>query len=384
LTISKNRAKARFWAAFFCAFATLASSELAQASPLGWQPDGNRIWVFVVGLVKFENKDVFDDFPVKNRRDPVLVQLFKSRGVPADHVTYLQDRQAKLSAIQPALIKLLRRTAPGDTLFLYYEGHGYRTDGKDGFFAAYDTDNDQTPGWSIASICPTIDKYFKGNRAFLTADCCDSGYLAQKVRFHKGPIQYACVTSSSAHEVSTEHWTFTDCLLDALRGESFVDLNGDGFITVREFGAHARTEMALAEEQHAAFARTAGFSPATMICKARPKPKSPLGQRVKVKYGDDWLAGRIVATRKGELQVKCIGYDDPADWFDTTDATQLRWVKSPQLYAVGSKVEVQWQGDWYEARVLKVEGGVHFIHYVEDDSSWDEWVPSSRIRKPRS
>jgi len=362
--------------------AATAFPHTAQASPFGWQPENKKIWVFVVGLVKFEHNDVFDNFPTKNRRDADLVRLFKTRGVPATNIVYLQDKQAKQAAIGPALINLLKKTKAGDTLFLYYEGHGYREENGDkaGFFAAYDTDDDEISGWPIDSICPTINKYFKGNRAFLTADCCYSGYLAQTVKKQRGKIAYACMASSSAREQSTGNWTFTECLLDGLNGLPYVDLNGNGSITIGELADHARTEMAMAEEQHATFTSSNDFPPDALITKARPKEKAPLGQRVKVKYGDEWLTGRVIAVKSGEYQVKCIGYDDPADWFDIDDTSQMRQIRPAKTYKVGSRVEVKWEGDWYAAKVLKVEGGVHFIHYIEDDSSWDEWVSSRRIR----
>jgi hypothetical protein len=43
-------------------------------------------------------------------------------------------------------------------------------------------------------------------------------------------------------------------------------------------------------------------------------------------------------------------------------------------------VEVEWHGTWYAAEVLGVSGGQTHIHYAGWASSWDEWVPASRIR----
>ena len=51
------------------------------------------------------------------------------------------------------------------------------------------------------------------------------------------------------------------------------------------------------------------------------------------------------------------------------------------LYPLTSLVEVQWNGDWYDAQVLEVEGSQYYITYLGYDSSWDEWVDSSRIRE---
>ena len=68
-----------------------------------------------------------------------------------------------------------------------------------------------------------------------------------------------------------------------------------------------------------------------------------------------------------------------------------RWVAPEDLqsikavrYAKGTKVEVLWKKHWYAATVLQAKDGVHLIHYTDYESKWDEWVPSRRIREPRS
>ncbi len=44
-------------------------------------------------------------------------------------------------------------------------------------------------------------------------------------------------------------------------------------------------------------------------------------------------------------------------------------------------VQVEWKGKWYPAKILKQENGKFFIHYEGFDSSWDEWVTESRIKR---
>jgi len=41
---------------------------------------------------------------------------------------------------------------------------------------------------------------------------------------------------------------------------------------------------------------------------------------------------------------------------------------------------VEWHGAWYDAKVLKKKQGYWYIHYVDYDDSWDEWVDRDRIR----
>jgi hypothetical protein len=57
---------------------------------------------------------------------------------------------------------------------------------------------------------------------------------------------------------------------------------------------------------------------------------------------------------------------------------------TPVRYATGTKVEVLWKKQWYPATVLQAKDGAHLIHYTDYESKWDEWVPSRRIREPKS
>ena len=41
---------------------------------------------------------------------------------------------------------------------------------------------------------------------------------------------------------------------------------------------------------------------------------------------------------------------------------------------------IEWRGTWYDAKVLKKKPGYWYIHYVDYDDSWDEWVGPDRIR----
>jgi hypothetical protein len=44
------------------------------------------------------------------------------------------------------------------------------------------------------------------------------------------------------------------------------------------------------------------------------------------------------------------------------------------------KVSVEWNGVWYPAVILKMDEGRYLIHYIDYDSSWDEWVTKERIK----
>jgi hypothetical protein len=353
----------------------------AAAKEPGWQPE--KTWVFVVGVLSWKNRDMFGSFPVKNRRDAALVDHFKQRGVPETQIVYLQDKQATQQRIDREFSTALKKLRSDDLLIVYYAGHGSRSeDGDDVYLASYDAGDDDVEGWSINSIPGKIKSESKCARVLWLLDCCYSGQAALALTKQKGRPAYACVTSSSASESSTGHWTFSDALLDSLRGVSFVDLNHDGSVTLAEFAAHLSADMSLAEEQLSTFAATEGFDSEMVLANAKPLANPKIGERAKAKDADgDWYAGRIVEARTEEFKLHFIGYEDDEDvWVAPAD---LRPIK-PVQYAIGKQVEVSWKKKWYPATILKVKDGIHLIHYTDYEAKWDEWVPSKRIRDSKS
>jgi hypothetical protein len=352
----------------------------APAKELGWQPP--KTWVFVVGVLSWKHSETFGSFPVKNRRDAALIDFFKQSGVPESQIVYLQDKQATQQRIDSAFTEQLQKLHPDDLLIVYYAGHGSKSDdGNDVYLASYDAGDDNVEGWSVNSI-PGKIKNSKCNRVLWLLDCCYSGQAALAITKQNGGPAYACVTSSAASESSTEHWTFTEALLDALRGVSYVDLNHDGAITLAEFAAHVEADMNAAEEQRSTFAHTKGFEPEMVLARAKPLANPRIGDRAKARDGNgDWYACRVVDVRDEKLKVHFIGYEDDEDlWVAPEDLEPIK----PVRYAKGTKVEVLWKKRWYPATVLEAKEGVHLIHYSDYESKWDEWVPSRRMRPPKS
>jgi hypothetical protein len=51
--------------------------------------------------------------------------------------------------------------------------------------------------------------------------------------------------------------------------------------------------------------------------------------------------------------------------------------------AAGTKVKVEFDGEWYAATVLAGALGLHYVHYEEEGPEFPkEWVAAERIRKP--
>ena len=351
----------------------------APAKDPDWQPA--KTWVFVVGVLSWKHTDTFGSFPVKNRRDAALVDFFKQSGAPDSQIVYLQDKEATQQRIDNAFTAQLKKLRPDDLLIVYYAGHGTKSDdGNDVYLASYDAGDDEVDGWSINSI-PGKIKSSKCSRVLWFLDCCYSGQAALAITKPSSGPAYACVTSSAASESSTEHWTFTEALLDALRGASYVDLNHNGTITLAEFAAHVEADMNAAEEQRSTFASTKGFEPDMVLAQAKSAANPRIGERAKARDSDgDWYACRIVEAREEKLKIHFIGYEEDEDmWVAPEDLQPI----APVRYATGTKVEVLWKKHWYPATVLQAKDGVHLIHYTDYESKWDEWVPSRRIRNPK-
>jgi len=344
----------------------LSASRAAFAQERDWQPQ--RTWVFIVGTLKWKHSDVFSSFPQTNRRDAQLVDFFRRQGVPGDQLVYLQDAQATTRRVKSTFRDFLSRARQGDLLFFYYCGHGYKSDDeRTTWFATYDA-GDDVPGWAPASIVGDVERYFKGSRAFLTADSCYSGSLAEQARRTSRRVSYAVLTSSSANELSTENWTFTEMLLAGLNGKAFADINDDRRITLGELADDIRQDMRFAEAQGSAFVATGEFSRDTVFAEAQPKANPEISRRVEVRSEGAWYKARIIDARAGRFRVHYFGWEDSDD--EWVRRNQIRDSKTTQN-AGANRLASTWEDQWSSPPVLEVDRDAWLIHYVDD--VWDGW-----------
>ncbi len=363
----------------FCIFTLLflLSIQFTSAQSSVWNPQ--KTWVFMAGLLEWKDSESFESFPKENRRDEILLNVLKKRGVPANQIVYLQDQEATTARINSEFVKLLSRTQPGDTIFVYYEGHGYKTDAGKTYLASYDVDDDKNPGWAVSSVPDTIEKYFMGSNAIIALDNCYSGTMANVVRTGKRHVSYAVMASSSASQSSTGNWTFTEALISAFRGAPYVDNNKDGKVTFAELEKNAEADMLFGEEQVASFAFTGNFDPNTKIADAGPRSSPRVGERVEAYSVDDWYKGYVTDAKNGKFHIHYYGYEASDDEWVT--AKDIRVPKVISAYKIGERVEVEWKKKWYAAHILNVKGGSHYVSYDNYDTDENEWVSSKRIRK---
>ena len=49
-------------------------------------------------------------------------------------------------------------------------------------------------------------------------------------------------------------------------------------------------------------------------------------------------------------------------------------------YSKGMQIKVEWNEGWWDAIIRDISGESYLIHYIGFDSSWDEWVGTSRMK----
>jgi hypothetical protein len=162
-----------------------------------------------------------------------------------EEVLVLTDTEATSTAIQKALKDVLGRAKAGETVFVYFAGHG-TVDSTDNsfYFVSHDADLSDLAATAmpLTGIRDSFDKS-ASQRAFLWLDFCHSGgILARRlgkspdneqtvlrrtlevVQGHGKVIFAACTPEQSAYEDSSiGHGLFTHALLRGLQGDAEVD-----------------------------------------------------------------------------------------------------------------------------------------------------------------
>lgn len=279
---------------------------------LGWSAGTTRM--LVVGVLKWKSTDL-ESFSTKNRRDRKLVNFFLKAGVPQEKICYLANQNATLQGVMAAVKEQAAAAGPGETLIFYYCGHGWLDDdNKYGYLANYDAGDTNESWLSVNEIVQQLRKNFKGDQLIVLADCCCSGALAEAMKAANPSFKYAVLTSAVASQTSTENWTFSQALLDTLNGHSFADSNKDGAVTFAELGAYIKHEMKQLEEQDATFDSGGGFDRNFVVANVK-NPGEPVPENVEVKFEGDWWKAKLLKVEDGMAKVHWleIGWDTAND-----------------------------------------------------------------------
>jgi hypothetical protein len=358
---------------------------LLLASPLAaedWQPE--KTWVFAVGILEFE-ADI-SGWPEEGRVDAEMIEAYKQRGVPEDQIVFLKNEQGTKKAIGKGLAELAAKAAEDDTLVFYYAGHGvrnYQVEERPVAIVPYDSKpGEPKSDLPVERVFKIIESNFKGTRVFLTVDSCHSGAFAEVAKTREDTeISYAALTSAHVSSQSTGNWTYTECLVDMLNGNALLDTDGDGKVTLKEASVYTEKEMAFGEEQLSSFAASDGFGADTVMASAGEKPKEGVGLHLEAKDEGKWYRAKVLDVREGEYYVHWIGFDD--EWDRWVKVEETRAYEAEPKFEVATRVEVEWDGTWYEATIVKTHLGLHYVHYKGYPEADDEWVPRNRIRLPK-
>jgi hypothetical protein len=265
-----------------------------------------KTYAVIVGVLRWQDPKV-PSFSPKNRKDRELYQTLLGRGVPAGNMALLLDEKATLANIHRRLSGTVAKAGPGSTFLFYYAGHGNLGAGGGVSFANYDSAPRRT--LQLSGVSALLRKRFKGARVLLMADCCHSGGLAAVARdLAAARIKAASVTSAEASNLSSGNWTFTQAVIDALRGEPLLDANGDGVISLAELDREAADAMKYREAQRSGSSYH-GVAPAFSLGPARRKRGAiagpfRLGEYVQAPDGRKARPGRVVGLENGKYAVE--------------------------------------------------------------------------------
>lgn len=211
----------------------------------------------VVGLARYDEVSGLPDAVLNDARD--VAELLRSGeycGYPAANVRLLLDEQATLGAIRGALAELATAAGEGDTVIVFFSGHGARlgqAPDESSALVPFDTRFSDLDGSTLSEgeLSSSLAK-IKAKRLLVLIDACHAGG-AGVLKGGAGDMRFGLVektlqrlasgtgrvimASSRASETSlvmpgARNSVFTERLLEALRGHART--TGDGLIRVFE------------------------------------------------------------------------------------------------------------------------------------------------------
>ena len=195
------------------------------------------------------------------------------------------------------------------------------------------------------------------------------------------PHAYAALSSTHAHNIAWNGWTFLECLIRSLTGDARLDLEQNGRVDWTDLCRFTERHLAFFAEGKPIFATSRGFDPHLQLSAVtKPLSDPQIGQFVQVLAEDEWYGAEIVDLRGAEYKIHYPEYDASNDEWVT--AKRMRGFTFERFW-VGAPVEIQSPADneWYPGRVLESWETLHFCHYEEYGPEYDEWFGPSRIRR---
>lgn len=364
-----------------CIIMLSSCSANANNKPHQNNPQTEQTFAVIVGALQWTDQ-YLPPFEKKNRKDQELYELLKANGVEDQNIVFLMDEQATLKNIKENIRTILGKTTEGSHFIFYYAGHGMHQNGKY-YFANYDivTTNPSETGLDLDIIANLVTTHFKGNRVTLWADCCYSGGLAGTAEtISKKGFKTCALTSATATNTSTGNWTYSQTIIDCLRGLPIMDKNNDGSISLNEMAGEVKDAMKYRERQLNTYASYGLDGDKTIISYTSGKmnrSEAEVGGYVFAMHGGKWQVARVTGKTNGEYDCEFYFYSDKES--KTLPSGKVRKPHFVQ-YKAGIDVKIEYQKKWYDATIVKSEGDFYYVTYKGYDHSYDEWVLYDRIR----
>lgn len=340
--------------------------------------------IVIAGVLKWKDPSVAT-FSDHHRKDQELYDQFIEMGVPKENISLLLDEEATLSAMQEHIMEKMMACDENTTFIFYYAGHGVK-EGRKYYFCNYDMGAKADTRFDVTFLSAKAAKKFKGKRVILMADCCYSGSLLKEgEKISKRGKKVVVVTSATSSNISTGNWTFTQKLLDNLRGLGEGDRDQNGEISLRELSVEIKDAMEFREKQLNGFAAYKVDTKKTTIQKLASGEKKTektqngftIDQYVYAFTKGNWQPARVREFNADGVTVEFYEYSDKRE--EIINKEFVRAIQTPD-YSSLSKIQVEWEKKFYSATIKKIDGDFYFVKYDGYDDTWNEWVMYDRIK----
>jgi len=374
---------------------------IGDAKAEAWRPE--QTWSVVASVTTWGDPEL-EDFDTRRRLDLVLDRALGERGVPESQRRLLTDGDASAGLVVEALEKQVAAAPPGSTFVFYFQGHGIFDDDHRFVMTTTETDSDDLgrTGLKLEQVLAAYLGRDHRDRVILLGDACYSGHLANVaiVLSHFG-IPALALTSADAKSESSENWTFTQAVLDALGGRFLVDRDSDATIRLGELADEARLAMRYREGQPIGFFRPArGFvelelGPSNGIDHPSAGPRLVETDAKGEVFGrGDWIIATRLGGERGVARVLGAGREEGkptrlrVEYYDFSERA-FAWTREDQAdpivferWPVGIHLNVLDDDEAARAIVLASSDGLHLVHYVDYPPTEDEWVTPDQIIGP--